>query len=499
MAEQRASGILLHVTSLPSKYGVGDLGPQAYEFADFLATAKQRHWQVLPLGPTSAKNGHSPYDCLSAFAGNTHLISPELLLEQGLLTKKDVQDRPFLEGSRVDYHMAIAHKTKLLNAAYDRFRGRRISCDYEQFCSENKWWLDDFAVFAAMRHHFHPRLWCHWPIELRDKKRRALTPLKAQLRDSIDRQRVLQYLFFKQWHSLKDYCNRLDIQIIGDIPIYVAYDSADVWAHPDIFKLTRTKTPKFVGGVPPDRFSRTGQLWGNPVYDWQALKKRGYGWWIRRVKHNLSLFDMARIDHFRGFVAYWQVPGRARTAKKGRWIKAPDEDFFDTLFEHCPPSSIIAEDLGYITPDVNASIARLRLASTKVIQFAFEGGPTKNTHCPHNHARNCVVYTGTHDNNTARGWFRKEATSLQKKRLFEYLGRQVPSAQIHWAFIQLAMSSVARIAVVPMQDVLGLAEQARMNTPGTADGNWSWRLCPGQMTLSTARKLARLAETYGRA
>jgi 4-alpha-glucanotransferase len=498
MIKQRASGILLHVTSLPSKYGIGDLGPEAYRFADFLADAKQRYWQVLPLGPTSAKSGCSPYNCLSAFAGNTLLISPELLYEQGLLTEKDVQDSPLFPVSRVDYRMAISHKTKLLNIAYDRFRSKPRSCVYEQFCSENKLWLDDFAMFVALRYHFHPRLWCNWPIELRDKKRRALTPLKAQLRDSINREKVLQYLFFKQWHSLKDYCNRLDIRIIGDIPIYVAYDSADVWAHPEIFKLTKTRTPKFVGGVPPDRFSRTGQLWGNPVYDWKVLKEKGYWWWIRRVKHNLSLFDTARIDHFRGLVAYWQVPGTSRTANKGRWVKVP-EDFFDTLFEHCPPSSIIVEDLGYITPDVNACVARLRLSSTKVIQFAFEGDSTKNTHCPHNHARNCVVYTGTHDNNTARGWFRKEATYLQKNRLFEYLGHKVPSAQIHWAFIQLAMSSVAKIAVIPMQDVLGLAEQARMNKPGTAIGNWSWRLYPRQMTLSTARKLARLAEIYGRA
>ena len=499
MIKQRASGILLHVTSLPSKYGIGDLGPEAYKFADFLADAKQRYWQVLPLGPTSAKSGCSPYNCLSAFAGNTLLISPELLYEQGLLTKKDVQDSPLFPGSRVDYRMAISHKTKLLNIAYDRFRSKPRSRVYEQFCSENKLWLDDFAMFVALRYHFHPRLWCNWPIELRDKKRRALTPLKAQLRDSINREKVLQYLFFKQWRSLRDYCNQLNIRTIGDIPIYIAYDSADVWAHPEIFKLTKTKTPKFVGGVPPDRFSRTGQLWGNPVYDWQVLKEKGYWWWIRRVKHNLSLFDTARIDHFRGFIAYWQVPARSKTAKKGRWVKVPDEDFFDTLFEHCPPSSIIVEDLGYITPDVNASIARFRLSSTKVLQIAFEGDSTENTHCPHNHARNCVVYTGTHDNNTARGWFRKEATYLQKNRLFEYLGRKVPSAQIHWAFIQLAMSSVAKIAVIPMQDVLGLAEQARMNKPGTAIGNWSWRLYPRQMTLSTARKLARLAEIYGRA
>ena len=498
MIKQRASGILLHITSLPSKYGIGDLGPEAYNFADFLADARQRYWQVLPLGPTSTKSGCSPYNGLSAFAGNTLLISPELLYEQGLLAKKEVQDCPPFPASRVDYRMAISHKTKLLSLAYERFRSKPECCAYEQFCSENKSWLDDFAVFAALRHHFHPKLWCDWPIELRDKKRQAITPLKSQLKDGINRQKALQYLFFKQWHSLKDYCNRLDIRIIGDIPIYVAYDSADVWAHPEIFKLIMTKKPKFVGGVPPDHFSRTGQLWGNPVYDWQVLKKRGYEWWIRRVKHNLSLFDTVRIDHFRGLVAYWQVPGTAKTAKNGQWAKVP-EDFFNKLFEHCPSSSIIVEDLGYITPDVKAAIARLDLCSTKVLQFAFEGDSTENTHCPHNHIRNCVVYTGTHDNNTARGWFRKEATSPKKKRLFEYLGRKVPSAQIHWAFMQLAMSSVAKIAVIPMQDVMGLPEQARMNKPSTAVGNWSWRLYPGQITLSTARKLARLAEIYGRA
>jgi 4-alpha-glucanotransferase len=359
-------------------------------------------------------------------------------------------------------------------------------------------WLDDYALFITLRYHFHSRLWCNWPMPMRDKKKHALTPMKAQLRDSIDREKVLQYFFFKQWYSLRSYCNQLDIWIIGDIPIYVAYDSADVWAHPDIFKLTNTKTPKFIGGVPPDRFSRTGQLWGNSVYDWQALKDKGYSWWIRRVKHNLVLFDIARIDHFRGFIAYWQVPGRSKTAKKGRWVKGPSEDFFDKLFEHCPPSSIIVEDLGYITPDVSASIAKYQLSSTKVLQFAFEGDPKTNTHCPHNHVKNCVVYIGTHDNNTARGWFRKEATPSQKNRLFEYFGRKVLISQVHWALIRIAMSSVAKIAIIPMQDVLGLVEQARMNKPSTAIGNWSWRLCPRQLTLSTVWKLARLTEIYGR-
>lgn len=306
-------------------------------------------------------------------------------------------------------------------------------------------------------------------------------------------------MFFQQWHSLKQYCNQHGIKIIGDIPIYVSRESAEPWVHPEYFKLTNTKKPRVVAGVPPDSFSRTGQLWGNPVYNWQVLKKRGYSWWIQRIKHHLSLFDIIRIDHFRGFIAYWEVPASDKTAKNGKWVKGPGEDFFKVLFEHFPSKPFIAEDLGYITEDVIEVIKKFQLPCTRVLLSAFRGEPATNRHYPHNHVTNCVVYTGTHDNNTIKGWFEKESKPEVKRRLFDYLGRVVPASELHWEMIRLAMSSVANLAIIPMQDILGLGEQARMNRPGTVRNNWVWRLGPKEKTASIVKKLARLTEIFGRA
>lgn len=507
--QKRASGILLHITSLPSKCGIGDFGPEACHFADLLVRAKQSYWQVLPLTPLIPSPPYSPYNGLSAFAGNTLLISPELLYRQSLLTRKDIQRaspnalfrqaRPAFPKTRVDYRLAISYKTKLLHIAFERFKTMPRRPDYKLFCLKNKSWLDNFATFVALRQHFWPRLWCNWPAELRDRKKQALKSIKTQLKDTINREKFFQYLFFKQWLALKCYCNQRGIRIIGDIPIYVAFDSADVWAHPKIFKLTGKKKPRVVGGVPPDFFSRSGQLWGNPIYDWQVLKNTGYPWWIRRVEHNLTLFDIVRLDHFRGFVAYWQVPADKKTAKSGKWVKGPKEDFFNKLFRRFPSKPIIVEDLGHITRDVIALIEKFQLPCMKILQFAFGGDSVTNSHCLHNHVKNCVVYTGTHDNNTIRGWFEKEAKPKQKKKLFDYLGRKVPASQVHWELIRLAMSSVGNLTIIPIQDVLGLGEQGRMNRPGTVEGNWSWRLRPNQITTPTIRKLAKLTQTYGRA
>jgi 4-alpha-glucanotransferase len=498
--ESRASGVLLHVSSLPSKYGIGDFGPDAYKFVDFLARAKQRYWQVLPVNPpTLARNPYSPYNCLSTFAGNTLLISPELLYRQGLLSRKNIQDVPDLPEGRVDYRRVISYKTKLLKAAFEHFKGAASEPDFRGFCSENESWLENFATFSAVRQHFRPRVWCNWPLGLRDRKKHALRSIKGRLKDAINREKFLQYIFFKQWFSLKRYCNQRGVEIIGDIPFYVAYDSADVWANPGIFKLTTTKRPRVVSGVPPDLFSRTGQLWGNPVYAWQLLRKTNYWWWFQRIKHNLTLFDIVRLDHFRGFVAYWQIPVRCETAVNGRWVDGPKEDFFNKLFETVPAGQIIAEDLGYITADVRLLIKKYGLASMKVLQFAFDGEPATNTHWLSNHVKNSVVYTGTHDNNTARGWFEKEAKPAQKKRLFAFLGRTVPTDKVHWELVRLAMSSVGNAAIIPMQDVLGLGQLARMNRPSTVRGNWLWRLRPTQINSSNAGKLARLTRISGRA
>ena len=495
----RASGVLLHVTSLPSGYGIGDLGPEAYRFADFLVRANQSYWQILPLPLPTPGPCCSPYYSLSAFAGKTLLISPQLLYRQGLLSKKDIQDRPAFPEASVDYRSVSSYKAKLLNVAFERFKAVAREPDYALFCSKNRGWLGDFATFAALCRHYRQSLWYNWPAELRDRNEHALKAVKAKLRDAINREKFFQYLFFRQWSSLKHYCNQCGIQIIGDTPLYVAYDSADVWSHPDIFKLTSTKKPRAIAGVPPDFFSKSGQLWGNPVYDWRALRKTGYSWWIKRIRHNLTLFDIVRLDHFRAFVAYWQVPAGKKTARDGRWIKGPGEDFFNKLFRLFPSKPVVVEDLGHITRAVRALIEKFQLPGMRVLQFAFDEDSATNLHSLHNHVSNCVVYTGTHDNNTIRGWFEGEARPEQKKKLFDYLGRPVPSGQVHWELIRLAMSSVANLVIIPMQDILGLPEQARMNRPGTVTDNWSWRLTRGQITAPTARKLAKLTQTYDRA
>jgi 4-alpha-glucanotransferase len=499
MLKKRASGILLHITSLPSKYGIGDLGPQAYQFVDFLVKSGQNYWQILPLNHTTAKTAHSPYNCSSAFAGNPLLISPELLYRAGLLKRNEIQDTPSFAQDKVDYRRVAACKKPLFELAFERF-GKRGQSEqaYEQFKTENAFWLEDFVIFISLERHFKKQSWHTWPSPIRDRKPKELEKIKAQLRPDVERQYFLQYLFYHQWNELKRYCTQRGIQIIGDIPIYVVYDSPDVWAHTDIFKLDRNRKPAYIAGVPPDYFSRTGQLWGNPIYDWQALKKTNYKWWMERIRHNIKMFDLVRIDHFRGFIDYWQVPAGHKTAQNGRWIEGPRDDFFHVLLKHFPMPPIIAEDLGYITADVRETIEKFALPTMKVLQFAFSGDPARNPHIPHNYIENSIVYTGTHDNNTTRGWFRKEAGPEQKKRLKEYLGVRVFSDQVHWQLIRLAMSSVARLAILPAQDILGLPETARMNRPATIKGNWVWRLKPGQLSPNLAAKLRRLTQTYAR-
>jgi 4-alpha-glucanotransferase len=535
----RKSGLLLHITSLASKYGIGDLGPQAYKFADFLAESKQRVWQILPLNPPAPPR-YSPYNSFSAFAGNTALISPEFLYREGLLTKKEIQECPKFAKEKVQYAGAISYKTKLLKAAYERFEKlnktyviaseakqsqpldterllRRpdpastseaeasksgllaMTMDgYGRFCEENHEWLEDYAVFTALQQHFRNRLWCEWPVELRDRHVRAMASAGTELRESISREKFLQYLFFEQWFNLKRYCNRLGIEIIGDIPIYVAYQSADVWSHPEIFKLDRNKRPTCVSGVPPDLFSKTGQLWGNPIYNWRVLKNTNYGWWFERLGHNLSMLDRVRIDHFRGFFGFWQVPAGDKTAKNGKWVRGPGKKFFDIIFKHFPKQAIIAEDLGHITNDVKSYVKSAGLAGMRVLQFGFGGNPKTNPHFPGNHIKNSICYTGTHDNNTIVGWFKNELSEQQKIRLFDCLGHKPKAGEIHWEMIRLAFGSKADLAIVPVQDILGLGPDARMNRPARALGNWKWRLKPGQFTHQVLVKLAQLTRSYRR-
>lgn len=497
--QTRRSGILLHITSLPSPYGIGDFGHGAYRFADFMASSGQSMWQVLPLEPTSTFCGNSPYCTYSAFAGNPVLISPDFLIEEGFLQPSDVADLPTFADERVDFDKVSEFKYQILQIAFDRFVTRQET-DYEfnRFCRENSDWLDNYALFISLKKNFHGVCWNEWPAELRDRQSSAIGEWREKLHNEIAAAKFFQYLFSRQWFALKKYCNGRSIQIMGDIPIYVSLDSADVWTHPEIFKLDEAKRPVFVAGVPPDYFSSTGQLWGNPVYDWDSLRKSRYAWWIKRVEHNLALFDMIRLDHFRGFVGYWEVAATEATAVNGRWVEVPTRDFFDTLLRRFPYLPIVAEDLGTITPDVRETMLWYGFAGMKLLLFAFGDDLASNPYVPHNHTQNSVVYTGTHDNNTVKGWFSKEASDNDKDRLCKYLGRTVGEDIVHWELVRMAMMSVAATAIIPIQDVLGLGEEARMNVPAAVHGNWGWRLSEDLLTGEVTEKLLEVSRVYGR-
>ena len=498
--KERASGILLHISSLPSPCGIGDLGSSAYKFVDFLAEAKQKYWQILPLNPTDTAYDNSPYSSISAFAGNRLLISPELLIQQGLLKKSDIGTPPSFPQERSAYFTVSSYKEELFHRAYGHFIKIKVGkYEYEKFCQENSHWLEDYALFVALKEHFHRKAWNRWQSEIRDRQSDVLLRAKGQLKDRVEKEKFIQFIFFQQWSSLKSYGKQKAVYFLGDVPIYVNYDSVEVWANPEIFKLDERKRAIVVSGVPPDYFSRTGQLWGNPIYRWDRLKERGYGWWIQRMKHNLHLFDLIRIDHFRGFVAFWEVPAGEKTATYGRWVKAPAEDFFSNLSKQFPHLPVIAEDLGVITPDVREIMRRFRFPGMRVLLFAFGEDNSEHPYLPHNYSRECVVYTGTHDNNTVRGWLEKEATPEDKRRLFGYLGRETTSDQLPWELIRLAMMSVAKVVIIPMQDILELGEEARMNRPGSMQGNWRWRMLPDQLTTALADRLKETTKIYGRA
>ncbi|MBN1831681.1 MAG: 4-alpha-glucanotransferase [Deltaproteobacteria bacterium] len=496
--KRRRSGILLHLTSLPSAFGIGDMGPSAYRFVDFLAESGQTYWQILPLNPTDSLHGNSPYHSSSAFAFNPLLISPEALIQEGWLLQEDVETLEEFPPRKIDYKSVTAYRNRLFDRAFERFKSRNRVEEYDQFCSANAFWLDDFVLFSALKSHFHGQAWTEWPDELRDRHPDALQSMRKILRKEIEKEAFLQFLCFRQWGHLKDYCNGKQIQIIGDVPIYVVHDSAAVWVYPELFELDGGKRALKVAGVPPDYFSETGQLWGPPVYRWDILRKEGYHWWVQRIGHNLKLFDFLRIDHFRGFVGYWQVHASEKNAINGEWVKGPGEDFFDVILSHFPDAPIIAEDLGLITPDVHEVMNRFGFPGMKVLLFAFGQDLPTNPYAPHNHIENCVVYTGTHDNNTAKGWFEEEASPEERRRLLSYIGREFTGEEIHWELIRLAMMSVARTVIIPMQDVLGLDGNARMNRPGKKAGNWQWRLLEKELTSSLAERLSEMTHIYGR-
>ncbi len=496
---ERGSGILCHLTSLPSRFGIGDMGPCAYRFADFLSETRQRYWQCLPLNPTDLEYFNSPYHSISAFACNPLLLSPELLFEKGFLGQHRPEPLPQVNDALVEYPSVVEFKNDLFRKAYHQFKQYTRPDDYLLFCEEEQWWLDDFALFMALKSHYEGKPWSAWPREIRDRDKETLRSAKGELQEEEEKQKFLQYLFFKQWFALKGYCNQRGIKIIGDMPIYVVHDSAEVWVHPGLFHLDHEKMPSVVAGVPPDYFSETGQLWGNPVYRWDVLAQTGYDWWIRRVEHNLRLFDFVRVDHFRGFIAFWEIPAMEKTAIRGRWVTAPGRDFFQYLSEKIPGLPILAEDLGIITEDVWEVMNHFGFPGMKVLLFAFGEDLPANPYAPHNHVKNCLIYTGTHDNNTVRGWFENEAGQEDKRRLCQYLGREVSVENVHLELTRLAMMSVANAAIIPMQDILGLGGEARMNQPARKPGNWRWRLKQGQLTEGIKNQIREMTEIYGRA
>ena len=498
--KRRGSGVLLHITSLPSSFGMGDLGPWAYRFADFLAEAKQSFWQILPLNATDS-GGMSPYHSISAFAGNVFFISPERMVKDGYLKEEDMEPHPKFPGRKIGYPAAYRHKERLFQIAYKRFRkqSRRKKRAFQNFTDDHSSWLEDFALFKALKSHFEFRPWGKWPEGVRKRQPRSIAPLRRRLAERIEMEKFLQYIFFQQWTFLHTYCRGKGIHLIGDMPFYLNLESADLWMHPEIFKLDTSGKPEAVAGVPPDYFSPTGQLWGNPVYRWDLLKEQEYDWWIARIAHLLSLVDHVRIDHFRGLVAYWEIPAGEDSANNGRWVEAPAMDFLNCLIKKISCPSLIAEDLGVITADVREVMSHFGLTGMKILQFAFGEDLPINPHAPHNIIQNSIAYTGTHDNNTVRGWFDRELGRKGRARLFEYLGRRVSRDQVSWELIRLAMMSVADTTIVPFQDVLGLGEESRMNRPATTMGNWQWRLLPAQLKPEITNRLKELTEIYGRA
>jgi 4-alpha-glucanotransferase len=489
----RVCGILLHPTSLPGRHGIGDLGDGAFQFADFLAESGQGLWQVLPLGPPAEAN--SPYKSCSSMAGNPLLISLDRLARQGWLVPEDLVGPPPFPSSHVDFSGVSEFKWKLLARAAQNFFSRAVPAEreeFETFCREQAFWLESYAVFAALRDENAGCLWTDW--------RRSKNPDSQNIR----LHQYVQFEYFRQWNALKRYCNDRGIQIIGDLPIFIAHDSADVWANPELFDLDDQGSPCTVAGVPPDYFSATGQLWGTPLYRWDEMARREYRWWIDRIRCMLCQFDRIRIDHFRGFEKYYEIPADATTAMHGRWVEGPGDSFFAALSRVFPALPFIAEDLGLITPEVLELRDRWGFPGMRILQFAFGDGSAANPFQPHNYVRNCVVYTGTHDNDTTVGWFRGSGTAdamseqerEERKAALRYLNSD--GTEIHWDFIRAAVASVADTAVFPLQDALGLGSEARMNVPSRAENNWRWRFLPEQLTPELRDRLRGLSRLYGR-
>jgi 4-alpha-glucanotransferase len=494
--KKRQSGVLMHISSLPGKYGIGSFGQSAYDFVDFLVRTKQRYWQILPLGTTSY--GDSPYQSFSAFAGNTYFIDFDILIEEGLLNESDVKGADFGDDPRkVDYAKIFDARRPIMEKAVARFLKADDLSDYESFVEQNAAWLEVFAEYMAIKEHFDNLAWTEWPDEaIRRREAASLASYREKLADKLTYHRVTQYLFFKQWLRLKAYANEHHIEIVGDMPIYVAADSADVWAQPHFFKTDAVGKPTCVAGCPPDEFSETGQLWGNPIYDWEAMDKDGYAWWIERLRESFKIYDIVRIDHFRGFESYWEVPADSETSATGKWVKGPDYKLFAAVKEALGDLNIIAEDLGFMTDEVIELRERTGFPGMKILQFAFNPDD-ESIDSPHLAPNNSVMYTGTHDNNTVLGWYKDEIDDATRQYMAQYTNRKEYETVPH-AMLRTIFASVSFMAIATMQDLLELDSAARMNYPSTIGGNWTWRMTAEELNPIVEGELYSLTKTYRR-
>ncbi len=496
----RSAGILLHITSLPSPFGIGDLGPEAERFADFLSQSGQRYWQTLPVNATGEEQAYSPYSAVSGMAGNPMLISPDKMVQDEWIAPHDIKKFSVANHGKVNYREASLVREVLFEKGFRTFlTNPQTHAPFREFCRRESWWLDDFALYMVLREQHENKPWYEWPNQYKNRQQRALGDINRFHQERINKVKWLQYVFDKQWSELKAYCNQRNILMFGDLPFYVSYDSADVWSHPEIFKLDAARKMKGVAGVPPDYFNSKGQLWGMPVFRWDVLKKKRYQWWVDRVRRNFDLFDLVRLDHFRAFISFWEVPSGEETAINGKWNRGPGAEIFKVLEERLGKLAFVAEDLG----DVDASVFALRdqfgLPGMKVLQFAFGDNMTTSDYIPHNYTPNFIVYTGTHDNNTTVGWWLKDTRHDVRANLKHYVDQPgISQNNIHLVLGKMAYSSVARTAILPLQDVLGLDESARMNTPASMKLNWLWRLKPGQLAPSFKNQLLKWGRLYNR-
>lgn len=491
----RKSGILLPIASLPSKYGIGAFSKSAYHFIDELKKAGQSYWQILPLGPTGY--GDSPYQSFSTFAGNPYFIDLEALINEGCLTKEECETYDFGDNKRyIDYEKIYLSRFKILKIAYERSHIKKRK-EFQQFVNENAYWLDDYTLYMSVKNHFSGVSWSEWDNDIRMRDTAAIERYKKEFADEIAFYEFQQFMFIKQWSKLKSYANEHGIKIIGDIPIYVAFDSADCWSHSELFQFDENRQPIAVAGCPPDAFSPTGQLWGNPLYEWENHKNTSYAWWIQRIAYSFKLYDVVRVDHFRGFDEYYSIPYGSSTAENGKWKKGPGYDIFKELGKRLGDLDIIAEDLGFLTDSVLELVKKTGYPGMKVLEFAFDSRE-ESDYLPHNYGKNCIVYTGTHDNETIVGWY-KNLNADDKKLAIDYMDIDTEKEKnIHWKFIRLALSSVADLAIIPLQDYLGLGNEARINKPSTIGLNWRWRLLENEITDELVDKVRKVTKIYGR-